>query len=200
MALRNGRISGIFIQNFFSMRSLAVTVVCTLTACAGYQLGPSNGMEPGSRTVSVNYFLNRSPEPGLVDQIMTALRREIQVDGTYALETHGDGHFVIDGEILDIDREAISLNPSRIEASRDLRLSLVCRVVVTKRRTGEIVHERTVTARTVIRNEGDLNRADQVVAPMMAETLARKIVSLIADGEWDPDPQDPDPEFPPASP
>lgn len=187
-------------SHIFNLRSFALAVVSCLTACAGYQLGPSNGMEPGSRSVSVNYFLNRSPEPGLVDQIMTALRREIQVDGTYALETHGDGHFIIDGEILDIDREAISLNPSRIEASRDLRLSLVCRVVVTKRRSGEVVHERTVTARTVIRNEGDLNRADQVVAPMMAETLARKIVSLIADGEWDPDLQDPDPEFPLASP
>ncbi len=176
-----------------SLSLAASTLLIFFCSCAGYRLGPSNGMEAGSRSVSVQYFVNRSPEPGLVDDIMTALRREIQNDGTYALETHGEGNLVITGEILDVNREAISLNPSRIEASRDLRLTLVCHVRVLQRNSRDVVHDEVITARTVIRNQGDLNRADQVVAPMLAETLSRKIVSLVADGTWEPDP---DPEFP----
>ena len=169
------------------MRGMAwILIFVTISGCAGYKLGPSNGFKAGEKSVIVRHFTNLSPEPGLVDPIMTAIRREIQNDGTYFLETHGAGNYLISGEILNVNREAISLNPSRIEASRDLRLTLICQVKVIQRNTGDIAWDRTVTARTVVRNEGDLNRADQIVAPMLAETLARKIVSMISDGEWSP--------------
>lgn len=174
---------------------LHILIICAamvpwLTGCLGYRLGPSNGMEAGERSVSVNYFLNRTPEPGIVDDIMTALRREIQVDGTYNLETHGRGNFVISGEITHLQREAISLNPNRIEASRDLRLTLICDVVVERGNSGDIVYQKTISARSAVRNSGDLNRAEQQAIPEMCVSLSKKIVSLIADGEWEPQPMD----------
>lgn len=165
--------------------SLCILIASVLCGCLGYKLGPSNGLRAGEKSVSVNYFLNTTPEPGISDELMTAIRREVQVDGTYLLDTHSRGNLVISGKILQLNREAISLNPNRVEASRDLRLTLICEVTVTRGNTGDLVVQKLISAKSAIRNTGDLNRADQQTVPQMAEIMARKIISLISDGEWE---------------
>lgn len=164
--------------------TLIITVLI-FTGCQGYKLGPTNGLVQGERSISVRNFENRSAEPGIVDELMTSLRREIQIDGTFKLNTKGRGNLILSGTILEMQREAISLNPNRIEASRDLRLTLICELVVSQRNSGDVILRKLVSARSAVRNQGDLNRADQITVPQMTEQLSRKILSIVADGEWE---------------
>lgn len=173
-------------MNKIGIISFILTIFISLfSGCAGYRLGPTNGLAQGERSISVKNFINKSVEPGIVDELMTSLRREIQIDGTYRLDTKGRGNLIISGTILELQREAISLNPNRIEASRDLRLTLLCELVVSQRNSGDVILRKLVSARSAVRNQGDLNRVDQQTVPQMTEQLSRKILSIVADGDWE---------------
>ena len=49
-----------------------------LSGCAGYQVGPTNGMSAGSRTVEVALFPNHTLEPRLSEPVAHALRKQLQ--------------------------------------------------------------------------------------------------------------------------
>ena len=81
------------------MRALAlywmVLSAAFLTGCAGYKLGPTNGMAAGARSVQVVPFQNHTAEPRLIDALSTALRRGLLQDGTYRLDTQGDSDVIL---------------------------------------------------------------------------------------------------------
>ena len=76
--------------------ALLVLSVLLFTGCAGYKLGPSNGMEAGARSVQINPPVNQTFEPRLAE----ALNHHI-------------------GE-----EEQTILNPARTEVSEDVREDL----------------------------------------------------------------------------
>jgi hypothetical protein len=45
------------------------------SGCAGYHLGPTNGLRSGERSVQVNPFVNQTLEPRLGDAITSSLRK-----------------------------------------------------------------------------------------------------------------------------
>src|SRR5690606_233555 len=73
-----------------------VFFACFLIGCAGYRLGPTNGMPAGSRAIQVKLFQNETYEPRLTEPVVTALRRAIQQDGTYRLATRDDADIVVE--------------------------------------------------------------------------------------------------------
>ena len=50
-----------------------------LAGCAGYQLGPTNGLTAGSRSIQVNPFVNQTPEPRLIGRASCRERVSKQV-------------------------------------------------------------------------------------------------------------------------
>src|SRR5689334_21050530 len=56
-----------------------------LTGCAGYHVGPVNGLGAREKSVQINPFVNKTLEPRLTDAVTHELRREVQRDGTYEL-------------------------------------------------------------------------------------------------------------------
>ena len=78
------------------MRHARFALVALLfTGCAGYKLGPSNGMEAGSRSVQINPPVNQTFEPRLAEALNHQLRKQVQRDGTYRLNTRGEGDVVV---------------------------------------------------------------------------------------------------------
>src|SRR5687768_4968035 len=92
--------------------------------CAAYQLGPTNGVAAGSKSIQINLFQNATKEPRLTEPVATALRRAIQQDGTYRLATGGDADVILEGAITEFDRSGISFDPRDTLTVRDYELRM----------------------------------------------------------------------------
>lgn len=155
-----------------------------LTGCVGYQLGPTNGWRAGVRSIQVNPFQNKTYEPRLVEDVTRALRARLQQEGTYTLNTSGDGDVVVDGTIVDFERDSVGYQPNDILTVRDYELRLVAHITAKERLTGRVLLDRELVGRTTIRVGANLASAERQAGPMLADDLAKKASSLIVDGSW----------------
>ncbi|MHB8519831.1 MAG: LPS assembly lipoprotein LptE [Limisphaerales bacterium] len=166
---------------FLLAGSLALLI---LPGCVGYRVGPSSGVAAGSRSVQVNFFRNRTLEPRLSEAVGSALRKNLQQDGTYRLDTHGTGDIVLDGVIISYDRAALTFQPNDILTVRDYVVELTASITARDRSTGKVFLERNVTGRTTIRVGSDQASAERQALPLLADDLAKNAASLLVDGVW----------------
>ncbi len=170
------------------MRSCGGTVLLVamifLNGCAGYRLGPVNGVTAGERSVQINPFPNRTLQPRLTDAVTFELRKALQRDGTYHLETHGEADVVLEGAITRYQRNEVTLASNDILTVRDYRLTLTAQVTARERRTGKVLVDQLVSGYTVIRVGSDLTSAERQATPLLAEDLARNITALLTEGKW----------------
>ena len=169
----------------FVKAALASLVCLLLIGCAGYKLGPTNGLPAGSRSVQVNIFQNKVlEEPRLSEAVTSALRKQLQQDGTFTLDTHNEGDVIVNGTIMKYDRAGLSFQPQDILTPRDYRLTMWAMVDARERATGKVLWNRRVRGHTTVRVGNDLTTAERQSIPLLAEDLARNITALLADGEW----------------
>ena len=166
---------------------IAAAGVCALllSGCAGYKLGPTNGMAAGSKSVQVNPFANRVlEEPRLTEYVTSSLRKQLQQDGTFKLDTHRDGDLIVNGSIVEYDRAHLSFQPRDILTPRDYRVTIWAEVNARDRSSGKTMLARRVRGHTTVRVGADLVSAERQAIPLAAEDLARNITALLVDGEW----------------
>jgi hypothetical protein len=164
---------------------LALAVMALLLAgCAGYKLGPTSGFPAGARSVQVNPFKNETMEPRLSAPVSLALRKALQQDGAYRLETRGDGDIIVHGVITRFHRGGVAFQPGDIVTVRDYNLSLTAHITATERITGRTIFDGPVSGHTIIRVGNDLASAERQAIPLLANDLARNATSVIADGAW----------------
>jgi hypothetical protein len=167
------------------MRSLPFLILAVVLAgCAGYKLGPTNGITAGSRSVAVTGFINRTHEPRISDYLDSSLRRLLQQDGTYRVETAGEADIVMTGEIIRFDRTGLSYQTNDVLTPQEYTLTLVARVVAKSAHSGKVELDRNVQGRTYIRLGADQSSAERQAIPMLTDDLARNAVSLLVDGNW----------------
>ena len=112
-----------------------------LTGCVGYVAGPTNGLPAGAQSVRVEFFKNETLEPRLVVAVNRALKRNLQQDGTYTLETQGNPDLVVTGELTEFFRNGVSYTPGDSLSVKDYSMSLTAHIKVTRPGTGEVVYE-----------------------------------------------------------
>jgi hypothetical protein len=168
------------------MRRLIATIcgAALLAGCAGYRVGPVNGMPAGARAVTVQPFRNDTFEPRLTEAVDFALRRRLQQDGTYRLDTKNDGDIVVSGVITQLHREALSFQPKDVITPLDYEMRLVATVTATERLTGKEVFKKEFIGHTTIRASANRDLAERQSEPTMAEDLARNIASALTEGSW----------------
>lgn len=168
------------------MRLLWAAATClALTGCAGYRLGPTNGAEAGARSVQVNIFQNKIlEEPRLGEAVTAALRKQLQQDGTFTLNTRNEGDVIVNGAIVRYDRAGLSFQPRDILTPRDYRLNVWAQVDARDRASGKVLLNRRVLGHTTVRIGNDLTTSERQAVPLVAEDLARNITALLVDGEW----------------
>jgi hypothetical protein len=152
--------------------------------CAGYKLGPVNGLAAGERSVQVNPFANKTLEPHLTDAVTQQLRKQLQRDGTYRLATHDDGNIVVEGSIIHYVRKDVTYTSSDILTVRDYQLELTAQVAARDRSSGKLILNQRVTGTTLIRVTSDLTSAERQALPLLAEDFARNVTTLLAEGGW----------------
>ena len=171
------------------MRLLRLLPLCLATALVGlggcaYRLGPSNGESAGTRSIQVNPFQNKTVEPRLIEAASFALRRQLQQDGTYALDTHNDGDIVLNGTIVSYERRSLSFQSRDVLTPRDYRLTITARVTAQDRISGKVLLDREITGHSDIRIGADLASAERQALPIVAADLARNATALLVDGTW----------------
>ena len=162
----------------------AAVFVTLITGCAGYKLGPTNGAAAGEKSIQINPIQNRTLEPRLSEGITSALRKRLQQDGTYRLETHGGADIVVNGIITKFDRGGLSFQPRDVLTPRDYTLAITAQIVAIERSTGKTNLNRLVYGQTTIRVGADLASAERQAVPLMAADLAKNATAMLVDGTW----------------
>jgi hypothetical protein len=157
-----------------------------LLACAGcaYSLGPTNGLAAGEKSVQVRPFSNHTFEPRLADAVTAQVRKQLQLDGTYQLATHGDGDIVVTGIITRYDRGEMDFSRNDVLRVRDYRVTMTAQVTARERITGKVLLDQPVTGVTLVRVGSDLVSAERQALPLLAANLAQNLTALLADGKW----------------
>ena len=165
-------------------RFWATALALGLCGCAGYRLGPAHPELTSGKTIQVNFFVNRTLEPRLVEAVNRALRKSLQQDGSYKLNTRGDGDVIVNGAVLRYERQGVSFQPNDILTVRDYQVTLTVKVTATERASGKVMVDREVTGRTTVRVGSDLPSADRQALPLLADDFARKATTLLVEGTW----------------
>jgi hypothetical protein len=154
------------------------------SGCAGYKLGPVNGLTARERSVQVNPFANQTLEPRLGDAVTTQLRQELQRDGTFQLASHNDGDIVLSGAVNRYYRVQVSFSSSDVLTVLDYRLEIRAQVTARDRSTGKVILDQPVAGHTLIRVTNDLTSAERQAMPLLAADLAKNVTALLAEGPW----------------
>lgn len=166
---------------FFALACLAGALA---TGCAGYRLGPTNGLISGERSVQIGPFVNQTIEPRLSDALAVSLRKNLQRDGTYHLNTSNEGDVILSGAIISYDRIQLAFRPTDVLTPSQYRIVITAQVTARERASGKIILNRRVTGQSTTFVGSDLPSAERQTLPLVADDLARNITGLLADGEW----------------
>src|SRR5580765_3907146 len=123
-------------NNPFILRSLCFLGVAALVGCAGYKLGPTNGLTAGDKAIQITPFLNHTLEPRLGDAVTAAVRKNIQRDATYHLATHGGADIIVTGVLTHYVRHELSFEPHDVLTVRDYRISVTAQITARDVSTG----------------------------------------------------------------
>jgi hypothetical protein len=163
---------------------LVCLVALGASGCAGYKLGPVNGLAARAKSLQVNPFDNQTIEARLGDAVTQQLRKQLQRDGTYQLASHNDGDIVVSGSITRYNRQEVSFQATDVLTVRDYRLEVTAKVTARERGTGKVILDQPVTGTTLIRVTTDLTSAERQALPLLAADLANKVTELLAEGGW----------------
>jgi hypothetical protein len=167
-----------------STASWLAAVALALAGCAGYRLGPTNGETAGARSIQINPFANKTLEPGLVDYVMSSLRKNLQRDGTFRLDTREQGDIVLAGVITSYSRSALSVQPTDVLTAVDYQITMTAQISARDRVTGKIIMDKPVTGTTMVAAGSDLTSAERQAIPLLADDFARRATALLVDGTW----------------
>jgi hypothetical protein len=170
-------------NNPFTLLSACVVALALLSGCGGYSLGPTNGLIAGDKKIQITPFLNHTLEPRLGDAVTTALRQNIQRDGTYHLATHNDADIIVTGVLTKYDRHELNFEPHDVLTVQDYRVSLTAHITARNLATGTSMTF-TNTAYTLVRVGSDLTSSERQAMPVLADDLAKHVTDELADGSW----------------
>ena len=154
------------------------------SGCAGYKLGPVNGLAAHEKSVQINPFTNKTLEPRLGDAVTAQLRKQLQQDGTYQLASHDDGDIVVSGSVTSYQRQPVSFSSGDILTVQDYRLYIIAQVTARERSTGKVILDKAVTGSTLIRVTTDLTSSERQALPLLAADLANNVTALLTEGGW----------------
>jgi hypothetical protein len=152
--------------------------------CAGYRVGPVSGDVAGDRSIEVTPFASKVIEPRVGDAVTTSLRRQLQQEGTFRLNTRGEADIVVTGSVIEYDRSSLSVQPEDILTPRDYRLRIRAHVTARDRTSGRVLLDRDVLGQTTLRITSDLSSGERQAIPQATDDLARNITALLTEGVW----------------
>ena len=159
--------------------ALLAALLFSLTGCA-YHVGPVRPV--AHRSIAVPMFKNQTLKPQIQAQVTNAIIKRLQADGTLRVEWEADAEVVVTGTITRYGREVQRTLRLDAEKPREYRLEIEAEVTAQDRTTGKVLLPPTkVIGRTDAFLGSDLQSAEQQALPLIAEDLARQVVSLLVE-------------------
>jgi hypothetical protein len=155
-----------------------------LSGCAGYHLGPANGVVAGNQSIEVLPFNNQTLQPRLGEAITQALRERLQIDGTYHLATDGAGDVVVTGSVRQYDRQGLGYLNTDAVTPENFQVNVTVHVIARERATGKLILDKDVKGHTLVNIGSDLASAERQALPLLAEDLSQNIAELLTEGAW----------------
>lgn len=171
------------------MRALKFFLPClaaaALAGCAGYHLGPANGVQAGARSIEIQPFNNQTLQPRLGDALTQSLRERLQTDATYRLATRGDsGDVVVTGIVRQYSRQGLGFLNTDVATPENYRVDLIVHVTARERVSGKTILDKDVKGHTFVHIGPDLASAEREALPLLAEDVARNIAEMLTEGAW----------------
>jgi hypothetical protein len=163
---------------------MALAAAVMLAGCAGYKLGPSNGLPAGARSVSIQPFINKTHEPRISEYMAMSLRRELQGEGSYHLQTSGEPDIWLTGEITRYERSGLSYTTNDVLTPSEYTLTLTAHVTARDANTGRVIFARDARGQTYINIGSDLGAAEREAMPILTDKVAQSIINQLTDGTW----------------
>jgi hypothetical protein len=162
--------------------TLALALATTLTGCAGYRLGPTSGAS--YRSVAVVMFQNKTYHAQIEQQITSAIIRQLQSDGTLRVESPAGADIILTGEVTQYRRQVLRSQPGDSNAPREYEINIDARIEARDRVTGKLVlGPKAVTGKAATFIGTDLQSAEEQALPLVAQDIAQKVVTLLAE-KW----------------
>ena len=115
---------------------------------------------------------------------MSSLRKTLQQDATYRLNTRGEGDIILSGTLLSYTRSEISFVPTDVITLQNYQITLTAQITARERSTGRVILDKPVRGVASLQAGPDLTSAERQVIPLLADDLARKATALLVDGSW----------------
>jgi len=112
------------------------------------------------------------------------LRKNLQQDGTYRVDTHDEGDVVLNAVITTFNRSPVSFQPNDVLTVQIYELTMTVQLTARERSSGKLMFDRPVIGRTPVRVTDDLTSAERQAIPLLAEDVAKKATGLLVDGTW----------------
>lgn len=155
-----------------------------LSGCAGYQLGnvPNSAMS-GVRTIYVPVVRNQTLEPGLPVVVTNAIIRRLENDGTYASGRSGGADAELTVRLTEFERVPTRRSRDDVSITTQYRAVLKAEVTLVNRVTGvTVMKDRVISGASEYIVQGDAVEAERQALPLVAQDLANRIVSAVAEG------------------
>jgi hypothetical protein len=146
----------------------------------GYHLGPV--LKADYKSVAVLMFKNKTLKPQLEAQVTNGIIKRLQSDGTLRVESKENADIILTGQILRYRRSALRALRTEVVTPREFRISIDAQIEARDRVTGKVLLKPAVitgSADTFIGT--DLQSAEEQVLPLIADDLARQVVSLLVE-------------------
>jgi hypothetical protein len=165
------------------IRPVFFAITLSMAAGCGYTVGPTNGLTAGEKKIQITPFLNHTLEPRLGDAVTTALRQNVQRDGTYHLATRGDADIIVTGTVTKYDRHELNFEPHDVLTVKDFRVNVEAKITARNVTSGTSTNW-TATAYTLVRVGSDLTSSERQALPDLADQLAKSVTGSLVDGSW----------------
>ncbi len=164
-----------------SLKSIVCAAGCIwVSGCAGYHVGPV--LKADYKSVAVPMFKDKTLHPQLEAQITNAIIKRLQTDGTLLVESNPRADVILTGEITDYRRTSLRSETQDTGTPSEYRITITAKIEARDRRTGKMVFGPTeLSGHGDVFIGSDLQSADFQVLPLVADDLARQVVSLLVE-------------------
>jgi hypothetical protein len=169
--------------------ALLPLVALLFSGCAGYKIGP---IQPtfmaGIHKIAIPTFRNDTLEPRVEVPMATAVIHQFQLDGTYQIVNEKDADAILEGTLDTIQRRPARSVRGNVLLTKEYTLNVRGRFKLTKKDTGVLLDQRTVTGTTSFYASGsdsvsqDVNQDERQAIPLAAEDMAVQLVSQYSEG------------------
>jgi hypothetical protein len=164
-------------------KSFAAVVLCSLTGCFGYHIGP---VKPyylqDVHSIAVPTFKNSTLTPRIEVLVTDTVIKQLQQDGTFQIATKGNADAVLKGEIIRIARSPARSLAANVLATTEFSLTMRVKYSLVGRDGTTLSPSREAAGATSFFVGTDVVTDERQALPLATEDLAVRLVSQLSEG------------------